>query len=75
MVREPGVHTAHADLISGATFADLYKAGVKFDGKIFDEDNRRFYTSLRVAIYRCRLGYCDKHDKNNYGRDAWKDLV
>ena len=56
-------------------FADQFMSVARLDGDYFNEDNHRFYTSLRVAVYSCRLNYSDKHDKMRDGRDSWKYFV
>ena len=48
---------------------------MRLDGKHFYEDNRRLYTSLIVAVARCGLSYCDKHEKKKDRCAAWKELV
>ena len=64
-------HKAHVDLSSGVMFADQSKSVAILNGNHFDENNRRLYTSLRVAVNICEHSYCDKHEKKKYGRAAW----
>ena len=75
MVREAEGHKAHAVLRLVITFTDRCKSVSRLDGKHLGEDNCRFYASLRVAVSRCEISYCDKHEMNNDRRDAWKDLL
>ena len=64
-------HKAHVDLSSGVMFADRSKSVAILNGNHFDENNRRLYTSLRVAVNIGEIGYFDEYDKKKYGRAAW----
>ena len=72
MVREAEDHKAHAVLSSGIKLYGRCRVVLRLDGKHFNADICRFYTSLRVDVSSCGIGYFDKCEKNKYGRAAWK---
>ena len=75
MLREKEVHKDHAKIISGTTFSYQRKAIARLNGKHFDEDKRKLYTSLRVAGTSCGPSYCEKHEKEKGVNATWKYLV
>ena len=75
VLREEEVHSSHVGLSPGITFTNRCKAVVRLYGNHFDEDNRRFYASLRVEVFSCGISYCDQHEKKKDGCAAWKNLV
>ena len=74
MVRAKQFHKVHDNLIPGIIFVDRCKAVARLAGKHFNEDKHRFYTYIRVAVARCGISYCDKHEKNKDRRASWKEL-
>ena len=65
VVRETEDHKNHSYLSLGITFSGWCKAVARIYGKHFDEDIRRFSTSLRVGFVSCGLSYCDENEKKN----------
>ena len=52
----------HMKFAQDTKFVNRCKTVSRLEGKHFDEDNQRFYTSLCVAFIQCGFRYCYKHE-------------
>ena len=67
MVRETDGYIDYVYLAQDTTFVDCCKVVARLEGKHFEEDNQTFYTSLRIFIANCGIGYCVNHNTKKRG--------